>query len=154
MLSEGVSANAGGELSLSESTGDNELNSALLAAMRLWEVETQEEREAEEERASRLRQLMNKLFDFAQAKQKPALRSGSVLACGLISCKPHRQTQVVQLSLGKLFPSLRAKAKLARPKSFMPVIKIRLNVASVNSLLLQIAIIAHFMPHHMCCHWQ
>ncbi len=38
---------------------EENINGALLAAMRLWEQATQEAREAEEERTSRLRQLMN-----------------------------------------------------------------------------------------------
>jgi hypothetical protein len=38
---------------------DKDVNCALLSAMRLWAEETQEARDGEEERNSRLRQLMN-----------------------------------------------------------------------------------------------
>jgi hypothetical protein len=42
-----------------EMIGDEDVNCALLAAMRLWAEETREARDAEEECNSRLRQLMN-----------------------------------------------------------------------------------------------
>jgi hypothetical protein len=38
---------------------DEDVNCALLSAMRIWAEETQEARDVEEERNSRLRQLMN-----------------------------------------------------------------------------------------------
>ena len=59
MHSNAISAPAYLELPRSEMTGDEDVNCALLSAMRLWAQETQKARDAEEERNSRLRQLMN-----------------------------------------------------------------------------------------------
>jgi hypothetical protein len=59
MQSKAVSAHAGVALPNPGIIIDDGINSALLAAMRLWEKETQKARDAEEERNSRLRQLMN-----------------------------------------------------------------------------------------------
>lgn len=59
MQSKAVSAHADVALPNAGIIIDNGINSALLAAMRLWEEETRKAREAEQEHISRLRQLMN-----------------------------------------------------------------------------------------------
>ena len=59
MHSKAVSGPVYVELLNREIVGDADVSSALLTAMRLWVKETQEARDAEEEQASRLRQLMN-----------------------------------------------------------------------------------------------
>jgi hypothetical protein len=59
MHSKAISAPAYLELPSPEMIGDEDVNCALLSAMRLWAEETQEARDAEEEHNSRLRQLMN-----------------------------------------------------------------------------------------------
>ena len=59
MHSNAISAPAYLELPSPEMIGDEDVNCALLSAMRLWAEETREARDAEEEHNSRLRQLMN-----------------------------------------------------------------------------------------------
>ena len=59
MHSKAISAPAYLELPSPETIRDEDVNCALLAAMQRWAEETQEARDGEEERNSRLRQLMN-----------------------------------------------------------------------------------------------
>jgi hypothetical protein len=59
MHSKAISAPEYVKLPSPEMLGDEDVNCALLAAMRQWAEETQEARDAEEECNSRLRQLMN-----------------------------------------------------------------------------------------------